>query len=517
MYKVLIVDDEKMIRMGMKHAIDWDGLGVEEVFTAESASQALEILKEEAPQIMVTDIQMTGMTGLELIRVAREIVPELKVIVLTGFDNFEYARQSLRLQVQDFFLKPIDEQDLTNAIKKQMKELKDQEKKEEDQARLWRSQGSVMQTRLEQCMRNLVHAKTEKEMQLYILEKEFQFDMKQKMSLLLLSQALYADGKEDAKFRTMSVKNICMSMLDSRNMGITFTDEDGTIAMACFQKGEEDSILEKIEELADILKDEFDCKPKIAVGSTVQGFENLVISYNDARYLMEHEKENIQDIIQTMGAQNKQKIFWDIYNELRNIMNSNIGNSAYVIKAFRTFVKATESYNLSPAVVRRCCFEIASSISFSYMEDSGDMALGKLDALSRSLSSANRKEACEITRMFIDQLLGNEEENVHDIISNAKRYIDEHLAEDISVSSIAASLYITPNYFSRLFKRITGEGCNEYIVGKRIEKARSLLETTSIKTGKIAMMVGYKDTNYFSLAFKKHTGKSPTKYREEMQ
>ena len=94
---------------------------------------------------------------------------------------------------------------------------------------------------------------------------------------------------------------------------------------------------------------------------------------------------------------------------------------------------------------------------------------------------------------------------------------DEHLAEDISVSNIAANLYITPNYFSRLFKRITGEGCNEYIVRKRIEKAKSLLETTSIKTGKIAMMVGYRDTNYFSLAFKKHTGKSPTKYREEMQ
>ena len=108
-------------------------------------------------------------------------------------------------------------------------------------------------------------------------------------------------------------------------------------------------------------------------------------------------------------------------------------------------------------------------------------------------------------------------QDVHYTISNARHYIDEHLAEDISVSSIAESLYITPNYFSRLFKRITGEGCNEYIVRKRIEKAKSLLETTSIKTGKIAMMVGYRDTNYFSLAFKKHTGKSPTKYREEMQ
>lgn len=460
MYRVLIVDDEKMIRMGMKNAIDWKKLGVDDVFTAASGNEALKILKEEGPEIMVTDIQMTEMTGLELIKAARESVPELRVIVLTGFDNFEYARESLRLQVQDFFLKPIDEDDLFNAIEKQIKELKEQENKEQNQARVWRSQGSVVQMRLEQCMRNLVHTKADKEMQLYILQKDFQFDIKQKMSLILLEQ---------------------------------------------------------IEELSDVLKDEFEYKPKITVGSAVQGFENLAISYNDARYLLEHEKKNIQDIIQTMGAQNKKKIFWETYAELRNIMISNIGTPDYVLKAFNTFTKATESYNLSPSAVRRCCFEIASSLIFSYMEESCEVEEGKLDALSKSLSSAGKEEACEITRMFIEQLIENDEEDVHYTISNARHYIDEHLAEDISVSSIAESLYITPNYFSRLFKRITGEGCNEYIVRKRIEKARSLLETTSIKTGKIAMMVGYRDTNYFSLAFKKHTGKSPTKYREEMQ
>ena len=126
MYRVLIVDDEKMIRMGMKNAIDWKKLGVDDVFTAASGNEALKILKEEGPEIMVTDIQMTEMTGLELIKAARESVPELRVIVLTGFDNFEYARESLRLQVQDFFLKPIDEDDLFNAIEKQIKELKEQ-------------------------------------------------------------------------------------------------------------------------------------------------------------------------------------------------------------------------------------------------------------------------------------------------------------------------------------------------------------------------------------------------------
>lgn len=213
-------------------------------------------------------------------------------------------------------------------------------------------------------MRNLVHTKADKEMQLYILQKDFQFDIKQKMSLILLEQGMYTEQQNDGKFRAMTVKNVCMSMVDSQNRGITFVDDDGTIAIVCFEKDDDDSVLEQIEELSDVLKDEFEYKPKITVGSAVQGFENLAISYNDARYLLEHEKKNIQDIIQTMGAQNKKKIFWEIYAELRNIMISNIGTPDYVLKAFNTFIKATESYNLSPSAVRRCCFEIASSLIF---------------------------------------------------------------------------------------------------------------------------------------------------------
>ena len=109
MYKILIVDDEKMIRLGMKKVLPWESLGISEVYDAASGREALGIIREKKPEIMISDIQMTEMTGLELIEAARKIVPELRVIVLTGYDNFEYARQSLRLQVQDFFLNPIEE------------------------------------------------------------------------------------------------------------------------------------------------------------------------------------------------------------------------------------------------------------------------------------------------------------------------------------------------------------------------------------------------------------------------
>lgn len=146
MYKVLIVDDEKMIRMGMKKVLPWQELKIEEVYTAASGKEALGILEEYHPQIMISDIQMTGMTGLELIEKAKEKVPDLRVIVLTGYDNFEYARQSIRLEVQDFFLKPIDEEDLAEAVKKQVDYLDEQKQAEKTQPEQVRTQGFEQQS-----------------------------------------------------------------------------------------------------------------------------------------------------------------------------------------------------------------------------------------------------------------------------------------------------------------------------------------------------------------------------------
>lgn len=516
MYKALIVDDEKMIRMGMKKVIPWEQLGIGEVYTAASATEALDVLENYKPQIMITDIQMNGMTGLELIEKARDIIPELRVIVLTGYDSFEYARQSLRLQVQDFFLKPIEEENLSRVLKEQVAYLNEAEEEKRNFLLRQRTQGTAEQMEPEKCIRGIINRSKESSEFMGVLEQYYGFQMDQGLQIVLIMPAQNYSGQESEQdFHEMSVKNICMSVVDAQGKGITFSD-DGIIGIVYFTE-EESSVLEHIEELSGILKDEFDTNPKIVMGSAVSGFSNLHISYNDAKYLLDTEKESIQDIIQTFGEQNKNNIFRDIFSELKGIMCSNTGNTEYVMKAFRTFAKATKSYNLSQQTVRRLCFEMASATYFAYMGESKETESGRLDALSKSLLSANREEACEVTEMFLNQMLGKEEESVHEIVDKAKYYISEHLTEELTVSNIAASLYITPNYFSRLFKRVTKEGCNEYIVRKRIEKAKSLLETTSLKTGKIAMMVGYRDTNYFSLAFKKHTGKSPTKYREEMQ
>ena len=108
MYKALIVDDERIIRQGIRMVVPWERLGIGEVFMASSGQEALGIFKEERPDIMITDIRMTEVTGLELISQIRELNEDLKIIVLTGYDSFEYARECLRMRVDEFLLKPVD-------------------------------------------------------------------------------------------------------------------------------------------------------------------------------------------------------------------------------------------------------------------------------------------------------------------------------------------------------------------------------------------------------------------------
>lgn len=514
MYKALIVDDEKMIRMGIKAALPWQSFKVDEVYTAATGMEALTIVEENHPDLMITDINMTEMTGLELIERIRNIQPDIKIIVLTGYDEFDYAHQCLRMKVEDFFLKPVDEEEIGRAIKKIIDGIELSNDLEQQQKFVIRAQGVTEQLVIERIMRNLVHSREEQE-DLAYLAREYSFttDFTMQLAIVVPTIQMELDSNE-VNYINLSIKNICIDLFDAQGEGITFEDNDGKLMIAIFENTHSDEIINRIGLLKNILKDEYNITSKVVVGGPVKEFDKLKISYNDAIYLLETEKENIQEIIQTRFSEERYRIFNEVFLELKRIMIMNSGNVDSIMKAYSTFSQAAESYNLATTMIKRCCIDIASTLYFSYICNTGENIDNKLNSLLNSLMNAEKEDVLAFTADFITQLFNGEDENIHEIISKSKAYIREHLAEDLSVSSLAAELFITPNYFSRLFKKVTGEGCSEYIVRKRIEKAKALLESTSLKTGKIAYMVGYNDTNYFSLAFKKYIGISPTKYRD---
>lgn len=297
---------------------------------------------------------------------------------------------------------------------------------------------------------------------------------------------------------------------------ITFADEKMRITIAFFcDEGRKEEELS--EQLMAILNDELENRPRIIWGSVRKGIENLRISYNDAVFALEHEREEFEKFCAVDWNRKGEDIFQEVFREFRNALVCNVGEKEKIGHIFERFCMAVESYSLSARYARSCCFELASSVYFARFCDVGNSAEEKLSVLMQALSGADRERACQVTAMFLENLFEGEDGEVHELIGKVKRRIHEDLADDLTVASLAKQYYVTPNYLSRLFKRVTGEGCNEYIVRKRIEQAKSLLATTTLKVGEISIMVGYHDMNYFSLAFKKHIGVSPVRYREQMQ
>ena len=234
-YRILIVDDEKMIRMGIKNTMPWEQMQIAEVYTASSAKEAAALIREHQPQIMITDISMAEMSGLELVEQIREQDADMRVIVLTGYDRFEYARQALQLQVHDFLLKPIDEMELQKSILAQVDWLESRRIKEENSRTKSRAQGVRQQMEMEEFMRSLVQGREDCLERASVFRKEYPFEDSQTMRIGILLPGVTGEEDLDSEgFRMQTVKHICIGMIDEQKRGITFVDEKMRITIAFF-------------------------------------------------------------------------------------------------------------------------------------------------------------------------------------------------------------------------------------------------------------------------------------------
>lgn len=511
---ILIVDDEKLIRKGLHLGIPWKRIGINGIFEASSGREALDIMEQEKIDMIITDIQMPEMTGLELILEIRKRSEQVIIIVLTGYDEFDYARECIKMGVQGFLLKPVEEDELIECIKKQMDQLKNKREKVEKELYMRRIMGTSEQMELEVCCRNLLKNENTGKM-VEEIQRKFPYIKEKKMRVaLVLPSTDTTKMEEREEFSILTIKNVLIGYLDAQSFGITLLDITGKIILILYEGEKSDDLENHIVILRKLVKEECNISLRIILGNPVEHFEELYRSYNDAFYLMKEDREKYKDFI--IGNTRKMPIdmFREVYLELKHYLCEYIGDTEKLLRVFRAFSDATNSYNITDQYVRRCCFEIASLVYYHCTVETGEQCESKLEGLLTALLSASREEMYGITYQYIQNLLKDGEKDANDLITDVKRYINENLVEDLTVSGIAAHFYLSPNYFSRLFKRIAKEGCNEYIIRKRIEKAKHLLGTTNLKVGRIAYDVGYQDVNYFSLAFKKQTGVSPLQYRE---
>lgn len=515
MYKLLIVDDEAIIREGMKSLIPWEDLGIETVLTAASSREALRLIEEHSPQLVITDINMPEMSGIEMLEKAYAIVPDLRAIVLTGYDYFEYARDALRLHVQDFLLKPVNEELLYESVRKQIETLDEKRAVRHSM----RANSIHEQFELKSRIISLLGGKDTQDAAAsleadYHIQPDARF-----MMAVLVPDVDYAMSYEDRSLLYHQIHIFCMDEVDNENMGFTIFDEhNGTILIlylvdSCPLGGER-----TFRELLNLVRSEIAETLRAAVGTEVIGLRNISLSYQEAIQLLNRNDEKYQielRLPQNMASRNRH--FSELFGEIKGAVCANISNPSKVTKLFEAFMSAADEYGKPDTDVRKGAFRIISDLYYTCTTSGIPVPETFLGQAAASLSTATREECRELGQQYIVFMLASRENEINKMVADARDYIDHHLGDNMTVSDLAARFFVSANYFSRLFKKHMGEGCNDYIVRKRMEKAKSLLTATDLSAGRIANMVGYSDTNYFSMAFKKYCGMSPTSYRSSQR
>lgn len=504
-FRLMIVDDEAMIRQGMTKLIEKKAPGWTVAGEARNGQEALDLLGRVEPHLVLTDIRMPMMDGIELARTLHEHNPDVAVVILTGFKDFEYAQAALRYGVLDFLLKPCPEEDVIrvlDAVYGKLSEKLARKESEMHEAHL------LDQNTLRSIMLRLPYGRERMErVEQRVLNKE----------LWLIKAASYfpktkSYGYNDLGLLQFSITNIAEELIagGSPQSGLLHAAYD---IFAVFADPEEpaDRLLRELESTVERL---LGIRLEIRHAGRVESLRQLPVFMEAfaSRY----------DSLPESGLGRLAVDRAKIRNIRHDIMSAIMLGQAeklseYVdghIAALRRLpAEAARSEALALALA------LDETVRKEFESDAGradfDSRIDRLRKLGDSGEAADWAAAQKAS--FLAELHRWLDGQNQTIIGKAIRYIEEHYTESCDLKEVADHVHLSANYFSNLFRKETGESFVNYVTRLRIDKAKLWLAHTEWKVFEVAQKVGYDDPNYFTTVFKQLTNLSPSQYRKKVR
>ena len=483
MYKIALIDDEAVVRDGMKDLIPWEELGLELIGTAEDGEKGLLLIQEMLPDIVLLDINMPRLNGLDLAHILTKNYPLIKIILISGYDEFHYARQALRMGVQDYILKPVTKSEMVNllyAIVGKLDEEREQIRKEADVLNKIEQSIPLIQQKL---LEELVFTEIE--------------------SSMIAKKCIKANIPYNKAFY----------ILHPLNLFLYFTDE---------KENPKDKYDEAIRYIKCAITELIGITVTIGVGILVNQIEEISTSYQTAYYaLLSRFFQGTNKIIENSKPYEVTKVHfaqWVQWEseviksiEQKEAFEQVINKIANEVRKRKMAVKDIEELwgNLACALFKKF-MEIDPSITEIFSEGINlteeiknfktlsDMQIWIKGLYERCMNYIN--DQAKPNKVHIKNILGFIEENYN--------------MPDLSMKMVCDSVHISASHFSNIFKREVGVTFVQYLTEYRIEKAKRLLKYTPLRTYEISEAVGYADPHYFSSTFKKAVGQSPSEYRK---
>ena len=537
MIRVFLVEDEIVMREGIRNRIPWNENGIDYCGDAGDGELAWPQILEKKPDIVITDIKMPFMDGLQLSRLIRRELPDIRIIILSGYDEFEYAQEAIQIGVTDYILKPVMPEEMLERIRKLAEKI--EEEKKQNEARLdWMLEET--RERREINRRKLFKALASggsSTGQILKLCEELKLRIAAACYQILLVSIRKTEGALDPEYAT-SVANALLTITDLYEGCCLF--EHGIDSYAILVSGnsqeELDSRREKIlEQVSASIKATAGAHYFISMSQPVRRLSELHRAYREAnrvfacRYFTQPDQiigaENAIHVLPLTGDQ--QLINTD--NMLRN------DNLRTLWDRFLRTGAADEASDVVEGVFSTIGDVNTQSIVFlNYLLIDVYLAMGRfLKKLGREPKEVDGKcgdinsvlgslqtvdDAKRYMTAYMQEVLkirdGSVSSRNRRLLQEAVAFIDGNYAdEEMSLSVAAKAAGMSPNRFSTAFSQEMGMTFIEYLTRKRIESAKELLMTTDLRSSEIAYRVGYRDPHYFSATFKRIQGESPREYR----
>lgn len=522
---VLIADDESLVRQGVRHLLSRHG-EFQIVAEASNGQEAIEMARAHQPQIVLMDVRMPVLNGLEALAEILKINPAVKAVILSGHSDFKYAQQALKLGACDYMLKPTDLpglvavlQRLINTIHEEEREL---QKEEKLQTKLNYSMSAFMEQFYWELLGNeLLPEEIEEKMRiLEIADRTATVLAVHYDHCYQLKTNLSPEEYQTACLRLKTSLQEYLSMGRDNVPPVLQNDEDcfSIIYFASFQPAPE-SFAARLKEW---LRGKIESSVTIAIGSEQPLFQ-LEKSYQEARFFLKQRTIVGADQIITAGVDfQESKLHYPVELEKELIKTIRFGDGEGVKTLLGKMFAILERGALSPDSWRQLCFELLE-LGFNCARDLNIPLEHSLHPLEKGNEVTGLTTVSDI-RLWLEKylvevttkVLGTKSEPSL-AIKKAMSYIDEHFTENLTLSSLAARIGLSPNYLSQIFKQETGKTFLEYLTGRRIEEAKQLLKKGDFNVSEVAFKVGYENPRYFSELFHKQEHVTPGQYRKSVQ
>lgn len=534
--KVFLVEDEMVIRRGIKNSIDWEKEGYIFCGEASDGELAYPMIIKEKPDILITDIRMPFMDGLELCKLVKEELPNIKILILSGYDEFDYAKEAIRLGVTEYLLKPISSGKLLEALNGVSESIR-REKEDKDLVRKY----------MEEMRENTEHEKQKFFEQMIAgnlsmadaLEtgKKYEMNLSAGMYNLLLFR--FTLGEENRKSgELLGEAEYAIKKLTERLEYVFEFQRDVEGWAFLLMADNEEQMSERVKELSkdleEIMKNYSTITYFGGIGQPVARLRELEESFREAeralaaRFTMELNRIiSVEDIRMAQNVDTLDDIEITSFGEIektRTMLEKFLNNGAEdeIDEFVDVYINELPEENLKSVLMRQYIIMDAYIVMMSFCEKIEGIE-GKMQAQSEELKNSMKtiqtlEEIKNYIRMLLKKIIGVRDtisgRRYSDIIEIAKDQIRKtYMSDEISLNTIAAEVGMSPSYFSSIFSKEMGKTFVEYLTEIRMDRAKELLMCSSMKTSEIGYEVGYKDPHYFSYIFKKTQNCTPKEFR----